>query len=200
MYKKLIEENQSPSLKRVLKGAVDYHFSNFTKLEKLAEPYSLRDRMKMVDAVTRLKANDVIKFEVQAYINHLRRLKHFIRFLQKAKKISRPENTKWKEIWYDIMDDNGVVNLLANKWAVHRSADDPRKEDTYNLHLTVLLNLEGPITMWGNGHMYLSIDKHQFYLFHYHPKVLNFIDWIFSKLESETDSQKQEHKVEEMNI
>lgn len=182
-YKKLIEENQISSLKRVLKDALEYHFLNFTKLEKLAEPYSIEDKTKIADAVVRLRANTTIKFELQAYINQLRRLKHFIKFLQEKGGFGEPKDPELKQIWYDIIEDKGVINMLANKWAAHRSVDDPKGESD-SLHLAVLLNLEGAVTMWGNGHIFLSIDKYEFYLFHYHFKALKFIDWVFETVEN----------------
>ncbi len=181
-YDKLIKENQADSLKQVLNEALKYHFSNFKKLEELAEPYSVKDRMGIVDAATRMKANTQIKFEVQAYVNHLRRLKHFINYLQSNGGFKEPNKPELKQVWKDIVHKDGVINILANKWAVHRSIDDPRGEDN-SLHLAVLLNLEGAITMWGNGHLFLSIGRHEFYLFDYHPKALKFIKWVFEKIE-----------------
>lgn len=181
-YRKLIEEKQAPSLKQVLHEALKYHFSNFKKLEELAEPYSMKDRMGITSAAVRMKANTTIKFEVQAYINQLRRLKHFIRYLQKKKRFKEPEDPELKQIWDDITRDDGVINMLANKWAAHRSVDDPRGESD-SLHLAVLLNLEGAITMWSNGHLFLSIERHSFSLFHYHPKALKFVDWVFKAVE-----------------
>ena len=181
-YKQLIEETQASTLKQVLKEALNYHFSNFMELEKLAEPYSIEDGSKLSDVAVRMKANTIIKFETQAYINHLRRLKHFINYLQKNGGFEEPENSELKQVWNDIMEVDGVVNMLANKWAVHRSADDPRGESD-SLHLAVLLNLEGTITMWGNGHMFLSFDKYEFYLFHYHSKAIKFVDWVFDTID-----------------
>ena len=103
-------------------------------------------------------------------------------FLQKKEMICEPEDGELKQIWYDILDSKGVVNVLANKWSAHRSVDDPKGESD-SLHLAVLLNLESTITMWGNSHLFLSIEKYEFYLFHYHPKVLKFIDWVFATIE-----------------
>jgi hypothetical protein len=146
LYKKLIEEHRTSSLQNVLNKALDYHFNNFTKLEVLAEPFGIKDGMSIDDVAERMKANSEIKLEIQAYINHLRRLKHFIKYLQKAKSIVEPTDLELKQIWKDIISDDGMVNTLANKWAVHRSVDDPRDE-TDSLHLEVLLNLESEITM-----------------------------------------------------
>jgi len=182
IYKKLIEEKQASSLKQVLQEALKYHFSNFTELEKLAEPFSVEDRMGITDAAVRMKANSTIKFEVQAYINQLRRLKHFIKFLQSRGGFDEPQDPELKQVWDDIMEKDGVVNLLANKWAAHRSVDDPQGESD-SLHLAVLLNLEGTITMWSNGHLYLSIEEYEFSLFHYHSKALKFVDWVFETIE-----------------
>jgi len=183
-YKKLIEEHQASSLKRVLQVALEYHFSNFKKLEELAEPYSVKDRMGITSVAVRIRANSEIKLEVQAYINQLRRLKHFINYLQKHGGFEASTDPELKQVWNDIMERNGVVNLLANKWASHRSVDDPKEEESDALHLEVLLNLESTITTWGNGHLCLQIKNYSFYLFHYHHKALKFIDWVFEAIES----------------
>ena len=182
-YKELINQHQASSLKQVLEEALNYHFENFARLEKLGEPFSMRDRMKIVEVTVRMKANMTIKFEVQAYINHLRRLKHFIKYLQRNGGFEEPREPELRQIWRDIMEKDGVVNVLANKWAVHRSVDDPRGESE-SLHLGVLLNLEGTVTMWGNGHMFLAFDKYEFYLFHYHQRALKFVNWVFDAVES----------------
>lgn len=185
LYKKLIEEHRASSLQNVLKKALDYHFINFTKLETLGEPFSIKDGTPMDDVAVRMKANSEVKLEIQAYINHLRRLKHFIKYLQKTNRVVEPTDPELKQVWDDILKDKGMINMLANKWAVHRSIDDPRNESD-SLHLEVLLNLEGEMTMWGNGHLYLSIDNHEFYLFYYHPRVVKFIAWLFGKIRSDS--------------
>ena len=177
----LIDSTQISSLKRVLKEALEYHYSNFVKLEELAKPY-FGANFKIHNTFAHAEAMINIKFEAQAYICQLRRLKHFIIFFQQKKIINEPNDSGLKQIWRDLMQDNGVINMLANKWAVHRSVDDP-KDETKELHLEVLLNLDGPVTMWGNNHMYLSIDKYSFYLYDYHPRVLRFINWVFETVE-----------------
>jgi hypothetical protein len=172
----LINITRITSFERVLKEALEYHFSNFVKLEKLAKPYfgddDPRDKLEHAQAMT------TVKFEAQAYISQFRRLKHFLDYFMRKKVIREPENPELKQTWQDLMQKGGVINMLANKWAVHRSADDPKGE-TNSLHLEVLLNLDGPVTMWGDDHLYLSIGKYSFYLFYYHSKVLKFIDWVF---------------------
>lgn len=177
----LIKQHQISTLKNVLQKALNYHFSNFKKLEKRANPYpeGQESRYKLI---TRMKANSEIKLEVQAYINHLRRLKHLIKYLQKNKRITEPTDADLKQTWNDLMQDAGMINLLANKWAAHRAIDDPKGE-TKSLHLEVLLNLEGEVTMWGEDHLFLSIDKYSFYLCHYHPKAIKFIDWVFRNIQ-----------------
>ncbi len=179
---KLIVKAQVSTLNDVLKSALNYHYTNFIKLEKLAEPYGLKDRMKLVDAAERLNANTVIKFEVQAYLNHLRRFKHFINHLQKNGGFNEPTDVVLNEIWRDILDSNGMINFFANKWAVHRSIDDPRGESEDD-HLSVLLNLEQVVTFWNNGHLSLSLRSHTLELFDYHLKVMKFIDWVFAKID-----------------
>ncbi len=128
-FKKLIRENQVSTLKQSLISALNYHYSNFIKLEEKAEPYSVKDRMGIVNFAERMKANGTIKFEVQAYVNHLKRLKHFINSFKKKGLIDFPSGKETSEVWRDIMEREGIINLLANKWASHRSVDYPHKED-----------------------------------------------------------------------
>lgn len=182
--RQLIAENQASSLKRVLEEALSYHYSNLLALEKIGEPFATKDGESIKDYLPRMKANTNIKFEAQAYLSQYRRLKHFIKHYEKLGLIKKPTDPGLKEAWHDLMDEDGVINVFANKWAAHRSADDPRKGDTDSLHLSVLLNLEGAITFWGNGHMYLSFEKYSFCVFDYHPKALNFCKWVFSDLET----------------
>lgn len=187
-FKKLIKENQAPTLKQYLLSALNYHYSNFTKLEELAEPYSEKDRAGIVNFAERMKANEVIKFEVQAYINQLKRLKHFINSFKKKGLINEPSEKELSEVWRDIMEKEGVINLLANKWASHRSIDYPSKDDNDLLHLTVLLNLEQVVTMWSNGHLVVDIKDHELNLFLYHQKAINFANWVFSEIDKNTIS------------
>jgi hypothetical protein len=176
----ILDKKRSSSLQEVLMIALPYHFSNFEKLEKIGTPYA-EDGENVETFEQRIKANSLIKFEVQAYINHLRRLKHHIKYLQKEGKISPPINEEIKKVWDDLMLDDGIINLIANKWAVHRSFDDPHGENL-TTHLEILLNFEGTITMWGNGHMYLSLGKHEFFLYHYHNSAMKFIEWFFTEV------------------
>ncbi len=179
--KKLLQEKRSSSLEEVLINALPYHFSNFEKFETQGIPFGMNDGDTDVPIGERMRANTLIKFEIQAYINHLSRLKHHIKFLQKQGKINIPTDKELKQIWEDIMLDDGVINLLANKWAVHRSFDDPRGENL-GIHLEILLNFEGTVTMWSNGHLYLSLGNHTFSLYHYHPKAMKFVDWFFTEV------------------
>ena len=182
-YKVLIHSHQASTLKEVLKDALKYHFENFSRLEELGDPAILTSGDQPIEEVTaRMRANTHIKFEVMAYINQLRRLKHFINYLKKNGEFSPPDNSDLLQVWKDIMDEDGVINILANKWTAHRSVDDPRNESD-SFHLAVLLNLESTITMWGNGHMYLSFDRYEFYLHHHHPSILEFVNWVFNTLE-----------------
>ncbi len=178
---KLLEEKRSSSLEEVLKNALPYHFSNFEKFERQGVPFGMSGGDTGVPIGERMRANTLIKFEVQAYVNHLRRLKHHINFLLKQQVINIPTNQEYREVWDDIMLKDGVINLLANKWAAHRSFDDPQGEDL-GRHLEILLNFEGTVTMWGNGHMFLSIGNHTLYLYNYHSKVMKFIDWFFTEV------------------
>ncbi len=177
---KLLDAQRSSSLERVLKSALQYHFDNFSRLELLGKPYPQDQR---ISVLQRMQANTNIKFEAQAYLIHLRRLRHFIKYLEANHLIQPPLEEENLEIWNDILKKNGKLNLLANKWAAHRSFDDERGEDI-ELHLEVLLNLEGTVTFWSNNHLSLSIDTTEFCLHEYHPKVLKFIDWLFNEINS----------------
>lgn len=182
-FQKLINERQVPTLKQSLSSSLNYHYSNYIKLEEVAEPFSTKDKEGIVKAAERMNANEHIKFELQAYVNQLKRLKHFINSFRNKGFISEPNQPELAQVWQDIMDKSGVVNLLANKWASHRSIDYPDKDDDDHLHLTVLLSLELGITMWDNGHLYVDIKNKEFNLFHYHEKAINFINWVFGEVE-----------------
>lgn len=184
IFKKLIKETQTSSLKRVLEEALNYHYSNFIQLEKIANPDYLQEGLSTEAVAISMQANNNIKFEVQAYLLQYRRLKHFLEYIQTNKGFDMPTDPELKQIWNDLMRKEGVVNILVNKWAAHRSVDDPRGENDH-LHLTVLLNFESAITMWGSGHMFLSIGEHTFYLFDYHLKALKFIEWVFTSIEKQ---------------
>ncbi len=168
------------TLRNVLPRALNYHFNNFKKLEEKGAPENSFDKSLTGQEWAEIKESRLnIKFEVQAYICQLRRTKFFIHSM----KLSPPKDLVLKEIWDSIMDKKGMVNVLSNKWASHRSIDDQRKEDTENLHRDVLLNLEGGATAWQDRCLILQVSGYRLDLCNFHPKVLEFVNWIFSETE-----------------
>jgi hypothetical protein len=177
-----LNEWQITSLKNVLPKALEYHYSNFQRLETLAERYVVRQDegatlTKIEDAIPGIAALTNIKFEVQAYLCQLRRLKFFL----KSVGLTRPADPALAEVWDSVMDPAGMVNLFANKWAAHRSFDDPRGEDEH-LHAQVLLNLDSSTTIWSNEHLVLELRGHELDLCSFHPRCLEFVSWVFREL------------------
>ena len=179
--KEELKRLQILTLKNNLPNALEYHFSNFRKLEEMARPSFGKKQNQ--DIGIKFSAMTNIKFEIQAYLCQLRRIKHFMLSKQIKEKSIVPDDPDLKEIWYSILDKNGMVNILANKWATHRSYDDPWEDDTDSTHAEVLINLEGGVTMWEEAHLYVSLGGHQLNLCNLHPKVLRFIEWFFVQLE-----------------
>ena len=171
-----LKYHQLRSLKNVLPRALEYHFSNFQRLEALAKPSSIRDGQKMAEAVPHFVAMTNIKFEVQAYICQLRRIKFFLLSVG----LQEPTELALAEIWHAVVDKDGMISMLANKWAAHRSYDAPQGEDD-QLHAEVLLNLDGGVTMWNGDHLVLDLKSHELELCSFHPKVLAFVTWMFQE-------------------
>jgi hypothetical protein len=145
-----LDEQQIKSFRRSLPAALDYHFTNFQRLEISAvrmfdatwwNDTTLEERLEVAHALTN------ITFEVQAYLNQLRHVSYFLKSRQISQKIvGPPSQPGWREVYDSIMDQNGMIHMLANKWSAHRSYNSPRQEDI-NLHKEVLLNLSGGVTM-----------------------------------------------------
>lgn len=164
------------TFQRALPEALEYHFANFKKLEEKGAPASYVDRGHTNEEWIEIKqAQANIKFEVQAYLCQLRRASFFIKSL----KLASPKDLELKEIWDSIIQEKGMVNTLANKWASHRSIDYPRDEDEESLHKEVLLSLEGGATSWSGNHLILLLSDFTFNLCDVHPKVMKFINWMF---------------------
>ncbi len=179
-----LKKLQIETLKNNLPKALNYHFSNFKKLEVLARPRFGKEEAKGEARKAVFEALTTIKFEIQAYLCQLRRVKHFI--LSKA--ISsfnlKPSDSEVKEVWDAIIEKDGMINAFANKWATHRSYDNPKEDDSDSLHAEVLMNLDGGMTMWEEDHMYLAFRKYHFNLCHFHFKVEKFLSWIFHEIEN----------------
>src|SRR3989344_3273782 len=167
------------TFQRVLPEALEYHFANFRKLEEKGVPSLYVNRFHTDEEWAEIKKSQAnIKFEVQAYLCQLRRASFFIKSL----KLNPPKDLELKEIWDSVVDKEGMVNVLSNKWASHRSVDYPRGEDE-SLHKEVLLSLEGGSTSWVGSHLILLLSNFNFNLCEFHPKVLKFINWMFSQTE-----------------
>ena len=167
------------TFQRTLPEALEYHFAHFRKLEEKGAPALYVDRFHTDEEWVEIKQSQAnIKFEVQAYLCQLRRASFFIKSL----KLSPPKDLGLKEVWDSIVDKEGMVNVLSNKWASHRSVDYPRGEDE-SLHTEVLLSLEGGSTSWSGNHLILLLSNFNLNLCEFHPKVLKFVNWMFSETE-----------------
>lgn len=176
-----LRKHQIKSMRAHLPRALEYHFSNFKVQESVAAPSAMQDGEGMSSAAKKFEAREAIKFEVQAYLCQLRRFKFFIESLKKERGLEEPKEPAPQYMWHSIMDKEGLINILSNKWAAHRSFDDPRGEDDL-LHAQILINLDGTTTMWGGDHLILGIDKREFDLCEDHPKVIEFISWVFKEI------------------
>ncbi len=160
-----------------LPESLEYHFSNFKKLETIGAPELSDHKYHTDEEWAEIKrARENIKFEAQAYLSQLRRAKHFILNL----KITAPEDIELKEVWDSVVNEDGMTNVLANKWAAHRSVDAPKGE-TDKFHTEVLLALDGASTSWKESHLILLLSGIEFDLCDFHPKLMMFIDWLFSE-------------------
>ena len=178
MEKDFLKGRQLSSLKDVLPRALKYHFNNFQGLEALAKPSQVRFGLLSPEhRASQVVALQTIKFEVQAYLCQLRRLKFFLHSMQ----VQKPTELVLIEVWDALMDKEGMISRLANKWATHRSYDDPRGEDD-QLHAEVLINLEGSTTTWTGDHLVLMLGSQELNLCIFHLKSLAFISWVFAEL------------------
>jgi hypothetical protein len=177
-----LDEQQIISIRKSLPAALKYHFTNFQRLETLAAPkfgeLTMEERLEHVQAITN------IKFEAQAYLNQLRHIYYFLISPSiKSKNISPPSQPELRDVYDSIMDKNSAVQMLMQKWAAHRSYDAPWTGDNDNLHSQVLLNLSNRTNIWsGDGHFLLCLQDHPLDLCSFHPKVINFLDWLFQEL------------------
>lgn len=177
-----LKKLQIQTLKNNLPKALNYHFSNFKKLEELARPRFGEEEKEGEARRAGWEALSTVKFEIQAYLCQLRRVKHFILSRAISSLKLEPTEPEIKEVWNAVVEKDGMINALANKWATHRSYDDPKEDDIDSVHAEVLMNLEGGVTFWEEGHMYLAFGTHHFNLCDFHPKVEKFIAWIFKEI------------------
>ncbi len=164
-----------------LPESLKYHFANFKKLEEIGAPELSGHKYHTDEEWVEIRrARENIKFEVQAYLCQLRRAKYFINNL----KIVAPKDLELKEVWDSIIEKGGMINILSNKWASHRSIDYPHSEDDEDLHKEVLLSLDGASTSWSSdNHLILLLSGLKFDLCDFHPKVMKFTNWLFLETE-----------------
>jgi hypothetical protein len=179
-----LDEQQIKSIQRALPAALNYHFGNFQGLEKIASPEPDDQRMKeLAERIKYAKALTNITFEVQAYLNQLRHIYYFLNSSQiKTRNIALPPKPELRDVYDSIVNKNGMVYMLTQKWSAHRSYDYPWKGDDERLHREVILNLSGGVTMWLDGHCLISLKNHTLDLCSFHPKVIDFLDWLFQEL------------------
>jgi hypothetical protein len=174
-----LDEQQIKSIRNTLPAALEYHFTNFQKLEVLASPihkHMREDTPEWWQAITN------IKFEAQAYLNQLRHIYYFLKSAPiKSKNISPPTQPELREVYDSIMTKNGMIYMLTQKWSAHRSYDDPREGDDEDLHAQVLLNLSNRTNIWSGCHFILCLQSHTLDLCSFHPKVINFLNWVFQE-------------------
>ena len=172
---------------------LQYHFDRFCSLEELAKPSNQSNWSDKTDEERKecFKAQETIKYEVEAYINKLGKFARFYFELSKELSIERPNQQRLVEVW-DSLRDGGVIKELRDKWTAHRSFDKPEKGDTKNLHLEVLLNLEGPVTFWDEDKFAIYFQKLNLNLDDYHPKFLSFLDWFISEVQSKLETLREE--------
>ncbi len=169
---------------KMLKKALEYHFFNFQIAERDGSPSATVSWPSLAEAdrIKHFKALDALKFEAQAYICQAGRLFHFLKSMERYG-INEPTDPELKEVWNNIYE-SGAVYVLRNKWAAHRSYDDPKEGDTEFLHQEVLLNLDQSVTMWQGDHNEIHLGKINFHICDFHPKMERFLDWLSKEVEA----------------
>lgn len=178
-----LDATQITSMKGILQNALNYHYSNYALRENeiIGDIFEKWDQKTIEEKNRYFDSFKEIKFEVLAYLLHLRRFRHFIFSLIAKGKISVPRTVLEKEIWTSLMEKGGVLEFYCNKWMAHRSYDDPSGE-TEHVHLEMLLNLEGSMIMHDNQGVFFSFDSRVLRLSKLHHQILRFIDWVFDEV------------------
>lgn len=182
-----LKKVQIDSISKINKP-LQYHFGRFLTLEEIAKPSNDVNWNEKTDEERRkcFDAKEQIKYEIEAYINKLGKFAIFCFELSNELNIVKPEQESFAEVW-DSLRKDGVIYELRNKWTAHRSFDKPRGEDD-DLHLEVLLNLEGPVTIWEEDKFILYFQEFSLHLHDYHPKFLLFLDWFISEVRSKLET------------
>jgi len=174
-----LELHQILSMKRRLPRALTYHFNNFLELQDKAY-FDIDDRNTKYGPET-LAAMEVIMFEVQAYVNQARRFRFFLNNQLAKRLITPPSNAKLLSAWGYFVNADGIITLLGNKWASHRSYDYPKIGDSENTHAEVLLNLDGSVTFWENRQMVVHFHHTKLNLNVQHYEIINLVKWVFEQ-------------------
>ncbi len=172
--------NQIFSRKISVLTSLDYHYNNFINLSHKIPSDSSFLNPELIFG---------LRCEVLAYIIWLGRFNHFI------------QNMKIKGFLSESDYDGFLSDVLffRNKWAAHSSVDWPEKDDTEDLHWSIVAGLDMGFTII-NGHYILSIIKDDFYknddesvgfkeyhfdLINEHEFFKNKINTIFDKLKTQ---------------
>ena len=175
-------EDQIRSMRSSAPYALDYHYDNYFNAHSgIRFDWQNGEKINTVDHIRRLQ---VIKFELVAYLNWLGRIFHFV------------ENMKRKG-WQNLIfiDD---FKIFRDKWASHRSVDDPKKGDFTKddfLHYQILINLDTSQTfnLHGEYEPQLFIDGKEvsFNLFKRHNEIKKELEKIFFDLEMPPPKKKE---------
>lgn len=168
---------------------LNYHFDNFSSLEKKAKPSNLENWEEKTEEerLECFNSKDFIKYEIEAYVSKLGKFAKSCFVLSKEFDIKKPQQMDLLYIWNSLRD-GGVVKELRDKWAAHRSYDDPRGFDTDKMHMEVMFNLEGPMTYWEGDKCIFLFQELRFDLHDYHPKFLLFLKWFVSEIETKLET------------
>ncbi len=180
-------QEQIKSMRNILPKALNYHFKNYSILERLGCPgfmeYMRQNKNSWTENfIKHQEANEVIKFELQSYINHVGRLYFFIKYFVSNYSLLPPNNKELLEVWHMIISPDGIIHKLRHKWGAHRSVDDPRGEDD-QMHYEVTINLDSSTTIWIHNEMVLMFGDKHFNLARFHHTMIKFTDWLFPEIE-----------------
>lgn len=186
--KNFLEKLQTQTMENGLLHALEYHYSNYARYEKVIvkeHPFdksdsTLKRQLKMNVFSESLRP---VKLELMAYLLWIKRFRCFLI----NRNVLEPKDIMLKGVWHSIMDRGSVVAYgdilyLINKWVAHRSIDDPRDEVTIT-HLEMLFNLEGTSIMSKeNGYIFVSLSGHTLTLSEQHQHIIELVKWVFRLL------------------
>ncbi|NMB70093.1 hypothetical protein GYA27_02730 [candidate division WWE3 bacterium] len=182
IQKDFLDSQQVISMRKMLLIALDYHYQNYTKFEEeILKGMENRETRSEQERINNFNSHEHIKLELLAYLIHIRRFRYFIKNLKNKGKLKVPNTKEEKEIWDSLVVTGGALEYYANKWAAHRSYDDTRGE-TKEVHLEMLLNLEGSVIMYDTDGMFFSFGGHELRLNQLHSKIMRFVDYVFNNI------------------